>query len=108
MKEFEIISNGRVMADHVRIAPELEAAIDDLFDSRVFDVDTPATAIPLVDEAKRRLHEEPENYRALLTSSDGMGLRKIRNTLETIHQLLLIYPDATISGPVEPYVPPAS
>ena len=98
----------RSMADHIRISPDFEAVVDDLFDSRVFDMDTASTVIPLIDEAKRRLQEQPENYRALLTSGDGMGLRKIRNTLDSMRQLLTILSAPTISGPVEPDVPPAS
>jgi hypothetical protein len=105
MKEFEILSNGGGMVDHVQLSPNFEAAVSELFDGRVFDMDTPATVVPLIDEAKQRLHSDPEKYRPMLTSADGMGLRKVRHTLDSIRQLLVIFPDATISGPMEPDVP---
>lgn len=105
MKEFEIISNGGVMADHVRVFPDFEAAVVDLFDGRVFDMDTTATVIPLIDAAKLKLQSDPDRYRAMLTSSDGLGLRRMRSILDSMRDLLVTFPDATVSGPLEPDVP---
>ncbi|WP_280350324.1 hypothetical protein [Nocardia abscessus] len=102
MKEFEIISNGGVMADHIRVPESYEAAVTELFDGRVFDMDTPATVIPFIDAAKEKLQQDPDKYRGLISSSDGIGLRQTRNLLDQMRGLLVMFPDATVSGLVDP------
>ncbi|AXK86603.1 hypothetical protein SAMN05421776_11748 [Nocardia farcinica] len=99
MKEFEIISNGGVMADHIRIPPQFEPIINDLFDGRVFDMDTAAVVIPCIDDAKAKLQADPDRYRQHL---EGLGLRQVRQMLDSMRDILVTFPDATVSGLVEP------
>ncbi|MFE2994070.1 hypothetical protein ACFXG4_03510 [Nocardia sp. NPDC059246] len=101
MKEFEIISNGGVMADHIQVPAPYEAAVASLF-GPVLDMATANSVVAVIDEAKQKLQADPEKYRALLTSDDGLGLRHIRQMLDSMRGLLVTFPDATVSGLVEP------
>lgn len=106
MKEFEIISNGGVMVDHIRVPESFEPVVNALFGGQVFDMATATTMIPLIDAAKGNLQADPDKFRALLTS--GLGLRQARQLLDQMRELLVIFPDATVSGLVDPDVPAAS
>lgn len=101
MKEFEIISSGGVMADHVQIPDDFVPAVEALFDGVSFDMDTAARVIVEIDAAKLRLQSDPDEYRDLLPAERPRGLRQIRTMLDSMRALLVSHPEATVSGLVE-------
>lgn len=102
MKEFEIISAGGIMADHVGISPDIEAVVADLFADGEFDMDTPGTVVPRIDEAKSALQSDPNRYREMLAPGTRLGLRRVVSMLNSMRDILSDHPEATVSGPVNP------
>jgi hypothetical protein len=102
MKYFETRFSGGRGAETLQIPPDREAlwaaafGVDSVDD--IFDLDTPATAIPKFDAAIARFDHDPESLRPLCTKGT---LVRARMVLEQLRTTLADHPDASISGALE-------
>lgn len=67
----------------------------------MWDLETAAKAIPILDAAILMFNHSPEQLRPLLSADDMSGLRGNRLVLEQMRATLADHDDATISGAVE-------
>ncbi|WP_280357061.1 hypothetical protein [Nocardia otitidiscaviarum] len=105
MKYFETRFGGGVASEKIVVAPDLEplwlALFDTAADDLVFDLDTPASALPKLDAAINRLNHDPDSVRHLLPAGANGGLVRRRRVLEQMRRTLADNADASISGPLE-------
>ncbi|WP_280389326.1 hypothetical protein [Nocardia wallacei] len=105
MKYFETRYGAGTGQERLPIRPEKEAlwaaafGVDNL--AYIFDLDTPATAIPKIDAAIARFNHAPESLRPLLPPGEPGGLVRSRRVLEQLRATLADHEDASISGAME-------
>lgn len=111
MKYFETRYGAGAGSEETVIQPYREALWAEAFDVAdlgvIFDLDTPARAIPRIDQAIQRFNHDPDILRPLLSPDDVVGLIGNRRILEQMRATLAEHPDASISGVLERDVPAA-
>ncbi|WP_306365294.1 hypothetical protein [Nocardia sp. CC227C] len=105
MRYFETRYGAGVGMEEVRIEPHYEALWAAAFDvddiGLIFDLDTPARAIPKLDAAIARFNHDPDALRPLLPEGDRRGLVAHRRVIEQMRSTLADHADASLSGVLE-------
>jgi hypothetical protein len=105
MRFFETRYGGGVGQETVQVHPYQEAlwakalGVDTL--DNLFDLETSANAIKVLDQAINMFNHEPDNLRPLLDANDPIGLRGNRMVFEQMRRTLAEHSDASISGVVD-------